>query len=51
MKDIVESGEVGNVNMNKVDEKIVVLFGVDVVDVQIIDMVVNLFLNNIYLVV
>lgn len=33
MKDIVESGEVGNVNMNKVDEKIVVLFGVDVVDV------------------
>lgn len=50
-KDTAESGKAGNVNMNKVDEKIAALLGANVVDVQIIDMAVNPISNNIYLAV
>lgn len=50
-KDTDASGETGNVNMNKVDEKIAALLGASVDDIQIVDMAVNPISQNIYLAV
>ncbi|NRB51561.1 MAG: hypothetical protein HRU41_28065 [Saprospiraceae bacterium] len=47
-KDTDTNAEVGNVNMNKVDEKIAALLGANVEDLQIIDMAVNPLSQNIY---
>lgn len=50
-KDAAESAEAGNINMNKVDEKLAAMMGAKVADIQIVDLAVNPLSNNIYLAV